>query len=218
MPNKTMKYGRFIAAGATPEARFRNWEAWSSGYGNGAAISVSTSKLDGDFTAMVETLSVGDIVLSNRNVGPSRGSYRAVGGGPDYLRVQLFHRAGHYVGNWGDGGVTVSSGSIYLFNKVSGSWITRSGYESSCVWIPRALLDVDDETLQRFSGRELPLDNPMVSGVLRPLLAGMLGRLSVLGEIPNGAVLRDGWIFAIDAVLGSLASSGLGDVRKDRSE
>jgi AraC-like DNA-binding protein len=215
MTRPAVELERFVAAGTTPAQRFESWRSWF-----GAATGLQTYDLArlepaDEFDAAVDSLRVEDACLSDVRIGPSQGVYRTLDEAA-WLWIVLFHRAPGFTGWWRDQATPVRRGGVYLFADFNGAWHAPGGYHALMLRLPRSCSSVDESRLRRWSGRPLPAGNPVLSTVVRPMLAGAVGRLEMLSEFPMVTEMRSRWVSAADLLLRSLVGGADEDDRAAR--
>lgn len=207
MSASSVSFRRFVATGETPARRFHDWKTWAMTAHrsrHGVATFAPVPPQD-NFQARYDLLEVDGVALVDLQVGPHQATYSYGHRPRPDLRIEMFHRNPGMTGSWRDLETPVRAGDIYLFTGSNGAHRVPHGCRSSSIVLPRSLIQVDHSVIAQFGHAALPLEAPLVSGLLRPMLAGAVGRVEQLGGLSDLSALRKIWLTIIESTLNSLA-------------
>jgi AraC-like DNA-binding protein len=150
-----------------------------------------------------EVLTVGDVTIVDLAIGLATNSWpRSTTEASDLVRLSLLTAAAGSPGSHGPDRTEPSV--VLLTGRIEGRGRAAAGVREILVAVRRAALPVADAVLDRVV--TLPLDPapPVLDALVRPMLAGMLGRLQELSRTA-GDDLAHTWVSAVSLLVRSLA-------------
>jgi AraC-like DNA-binding protein len=167
-------------------------------------LTADTSSTPAGFRSRAEVLAVGDASIVDLAIGATTSSWpRSMTEASDLLRLSLIYRApGRSV--WNHGPNRTEPVVVLLTGRIDGRGCAPAGVREILVAVRRAALPFGDAVLDRVGALPLDPGPPVLDALVRPMLAGMLGRLCELSRTA-GEDLAHMWISAVSLLVRSLA-------------
>lgn len=207
-----MQFRRFdVPPDIPPRERFDFWRTW---YLDAVDAPVRLDPLTSsppDFRSRAEVLTVGRVTIVDLYSGPAASSWaRSTTESADLLRISLLYRAPGMSVQVHDHDLQVADTGMLLTGRTAGSWRAPAGVRQIQVAVPRAALPFDDRTVERVVRYPLTPGPPVVDTLVRPMMAGMVGRLEELSRPASDDLARI-WTSLVTMLVRTLADAPVDD-------
>jgi AraC-like DNA-binding protein len=145
---------------------------------------VSIDRRGQAFEYCAEVLQVGpDVAIVDESYRAAQCSWTIQGADEiDVLRLSLIYRTDGAVARWHGSDRRVAVGGLSLVGRTAGGWSSSGRLQFISVAVARSALPIESALIDRFTESQAHRQSSVVHSSIRPMLAGMVGRLSTVGR------------------------------------